>query len=384
MKMMRRPGDQAKLLFLYLLRSSAALASGSAKDSVAVLKSVHQQQQQHQQTLVDAMGGYICLRVARRTDVPSIQRCNLATLPENYNSNFYTNHMRQWPELALVAEHVPEGCEDAQQRQLLSGRKLLGNAKVTPNSNTSFATGYNPNGRTSQIIGYVLGKVEEIPVRRAPLSNRNKLRLPSKVIEDSDLLSSVNSNLKNTERLGHVTSIAILDGYRRRGIAGELMDQLHHEMKHRYKADAIDLHVRCSNEAARVLYRCNMGYKVEDVIPKYYLDPAEDAFLMRKDMNEEVKNLILDDVSDGSQEPISTDAENSGIAAASANVFMRNFRFPKIRTTQTRLNSSNVNGASSKLELPRVILNLDKVKDEEEGMDDLESLPTAVSATSSL
>ncbi|KAL7452296.1 hypothetical protein ACHAWC_004027 [Mediolabrus comicus] len=52
-------------------------------------------------------GGYICFRLARKSDVPQIQNCNLATLPENYNSNFYINHMRKWPNLALVAEHIP-------------------------------------------------------------------------------------------------------------------------------------------------------------------------------------------------------------------------------------------------------------------------------------
>ena len=38
-------------------------------------------------------GGHISLRLARRSDVPSIQRCNLETLPENYSAAFYVNHM---------------------------------------------------------------------------------------------------------------------------------------------------------------------------------------------------------------------------------------------------------------------------------------------------
>ncbi|EED89265.1 predicted protein, partial [Thalassiosira pseudonana CCMP1335] len=48
----------------------------------------------------------ITFRLARKSDIPQIQKVNLATLPENYNNNFYINHMREWPELCLVAEHI--------------------------------------------------------------------------------------------------------------------------------------------------------------------------------------------------------------------------------------------------------------------------------------
>ena len=113
---MRRPADQAKLLFLALLRSSAALATrqegatatkltaASATRTAGVSQPPPASADRLPSTVLD---GHIALRVARRSDVPHIQQCNLATLPENYSATFYHNHMRQWPDLALVAEHVP-------------------------------------------------------------------------------------------------------------------------------------------------------------------------------------------------------------------------------------------------------------------------------------
>jgi len=125
--MLRRPVDQAKLLFLYFLKSSAAFASEPAK--TGILKASQQQTQNLvpaslQRMELESMGGHISLRIARRADIPLIQRCNLATLPENYNENFYVNHLRNWPELALVANIFQRNMCIFQKR-ILRGRKSL-------------------------------------------------------------------------------------------------------------------------------------------------------------------------------------------------------------------------------------------------------------------
>lgn len=395
-KMMRRPVDQAKLLFLYFLRSSAAFASEPSKHAASSVLKASQQSQQ-QQSLVEAMGGYISLRVARRADVPSIQRCNLATLPENYNSNFYANHMRQWPELALVAEHVPAGCDtlhssSSSSRQARSGRSLLGtlsggSARISSNpSSSSLLGGYDGTGTTSttantcQIIGYVLGKVEEIPVRRTPLSTNNNnnngnggLRSPSKVQDDDSGFPVYNNDRRPprlTERLGHVTSLAILDDYRRKGLAGQLMDQLHHEMKHRYNADAVGLHVRVSNEAATQLYATSMGYTVADVIPSYYQD-GEDAYLMRKQVGDGRDDTsLLEDELEELQ-------DSMGGASSKSSKFVRGFRFPKLGSSRSRR-------VDSGLLLPRTILEFNPNTMFEEEAKEIAPIPTAVSATASL
>ncbi|GMH76239.1 hypothetical protein TL16_g07010, partial [Triparma laevis f. inornata] len=46
------------------------------------------------------------LRLAKASDITSIQKCNLATLPENYQSAFYASHLKSWPSLALVANSL--------------------------------------------------------------------------------------------------------------------------------------------------------------------------------------------------------------------------------------------------------------------------------------
>lgn len=135
---------------------------------------------------------------------------------------------------------------------------------------------YDPNKAQTEIIGYVLGKVEETAVT-----------LPaSRVGESEDIFgqgdgSSYFSSKRNTEMMGHVTSLAVLPTYRRRGLAAKLMKQLHYHMDVGHSADGVGLHVRVSNVAARRLYCEGMGYGVVDVIRGYYQD-GEDAFFMRK------------------------------------------------------------------------------------------------------
>jgi ribosomal protein S18 acetylase RimI-like enzyme len=171
-RIMKRPADQAKLLFFYLLRSSAAALATSSNEAE-----------------------HICLRLARRTDVPALQRCNLATLPENYNTEFYSQHLRTWPDLALVAEHI------------VPGQK---------NVHLSFP-GSQPE---PNIVGYVLGKVED---RYIPYDPRTEPPLDGSVKTFKDLAG----NTLKLEPTGHVTSLAVLHDYRRRGLAAALMNQLH-------------------------------------------------------------------------------------------------------------------------------------------------------------
>mmetsp|Transcript_28395 Transcript_28395/g.35117 ORF Transcript_28395/g.35117 Transcript_28395/m.35117 type:complete len:424 (-) Transcript_28395:244-1515(-) len=312
---MMRPSDQAKLLFLYLLRSSSALASPrvSTTTSVSTLTSttttttvgLNSHGHVPSTTAVSAttrstpssraalssplhdLRGYISLRVATRSDVPSIQKCNVATLPENYSSNFYVNHLRSFPDLALVAEHVPPPSSSSSS---LSDTEL--GYRRNPFEN------YNPNQRGGQkpnIIGYVLGKIEDpqnaSPDYFPPPPERSRISLLSSTSTgDDDLdeyLSRTNQQQQQTERnikIGHVTSLAVTKPYRRNGIAALLMRQLHYHMKYGHSASYVGLHVRVSNIAARRLYCEGMGYGVADVIRGYYQD-GEDAFFMKKDLS---------------------------------------------------------------------------------------------------
>jgi len=275
---MIRPYDQAKLLFLCFLRSSAALAtsesllsksfgthlsstalpSATSNTPTPTSSSVSASTSDSQSSPI--LDGHISLRIASRSDVPSIQRCNLATLPENYSPDFYANHMRRWPDLALVAEHFPSSATNSVRD---------GGNRKRRNMIGSYDAGKEE--RPGKIVGYVLGKVEECNSSSlAPLSLKGDV----KASKENLVYAS-----------GHVTSLAILPPYRRRGISKTLMRQLHHHMRTRYNAKDVGLHVRVSNLAARRLYCEGMGYNVFDVIRGYYQD-GEDAFFMQKSLIE--------------------------------------------------------------------------------------------------
>ena len=255
---MGRSSDQAKLLLFGLLRTVSALAS--TQHRVAPVCSQAIADASFQQNQPD-----LTLRLAHRTDVPSIQRCNLATLPENYNQQFYSNHLRQWPELAIVVECAPEQNDD----QASSGDQLDGQGRLLlkPDSHYSFSP--FPNGKKeSNIVAYVIGKVEEHVEESIDESQ-----------EWGPAPGFIPPGFKS-ERLGHVTSLAVLEPYRRRGLANALMEQLHYHMESYYGVKWVGLHVRHSNTPAVNLYR-GYGYSASELIPAYYQD-GEDAFLMKK------------------------------------------------------------------------------------------------------
>jgi len=259
--------------------------------------------------------GHIAIRLARRTDVPQIQNCNLATLPENYNANFYVNHMRTWPELTLVAEHIPDGCSMVSEEdtvRVVGGRSGRDDNEITPLGDcirgmdrsklNRRGTNGSKNKPRKEIVGYILGKVEERPINPPP----RQIFPPSRVVplydaedaynDEDTLLQYMNGNsngsrlpssrqqqpLPPKEKIGHVTSLAVHSHARRLGIASSLIHQLHFHLQECYNANSIGLHVRMSNKAAVGLY-IEDGYDVADIIPLYYGD-GEDAYFMRKDL----------------------------------------------------------------------------------------------------
>ena len=164
--------------------------------------------------------GDVLVRRARNDDIPRIQRCNRASLPENYNDGFYARHIADWGHLAYVAECV----DDA-----------------------------------DDLAGYVLGRVNE---------------------RGSELPAPTSAASRTRPVDGHVTSLAVHAKHRRRGVARALMRQVHKNMA--LEVDCAKLHVRCSNAQALQLY-AGLGYDVVDVVQSYYHD-GEAAYLMQADV----------------------------------------------------------------------------------------------------
>ncbi|PVF99990.1 putative N-terminal acetyltransferase complex subunit ARD1 [Serendipita vermifera] len=84
---------------------------------------------------------------------------------------------------------------------------------------------------------------------------------------------------------GHVTSISVLRGYRRLGVAKRLMELSQRAMSEVYRAEYVSLHVRKSNRAAISLYKDTLGFSVHQIEKGYYAD-GEDAFAMRLEFPE--------------------------------------------------------------------------------------------------
>jgi [ribosomal protein S18]-alanine N-acetyltransferase len=74
---------------------------------------------------------------------------------------------------------------------------------------------------------------------------------------------------------GHITNMAVIPEYRRKGIASKLLNHVFPKAKNFY------LEVRLSNTAAQNLY-LQHGFQIVGRRKKYYSDNLEDALIMRK------------------------------------------------------------------------------------------------------
>lgn len=79
----------------------------------------------------------------------------------------------------------------------------------------------------------------------------------------------------------HVTNIAVLAAYRRRGLGEKLVRALIEQAKQR-GAVSMTLEVRVSNMAAQTLYR-KLGFEKKGIRRQYYSDTREDALIMWAD-----------------------------------------------------------------------------------------------------
>lgn len=79
-------------------------------------------------------------------------------------------------------------------------------------------------------------------------------------------------------RIGHIMNVAVAEEWRRRGLAGRLLDELENRFRERH-ASAAYLEVRASNTPAQRLYR-KRGYAEVRSLPGYYRD--EDGLAMEK------------------------------------------------------------------------------------------------------
>ena len=201
-----RGAGQQQLLFLYMLRASA----------------------------VNQQNAAVSVRLARREDIPGIQSCNLKTLPENYATQFYVQHLHTWPQLAIVAEATisslgdvgggnERGIDELPYGTLEHDASAHDHQKMKNNNNhdnnhekrlakmgfrgrvgrgAAMALEHATGFPQKKVVGYVLGRMDTTPGATRPT------------------------------RAGHITSLAVLPSFRRRGIAQDLMKMVHDEVGH--------------------------------------------------------------------------------------------------------------------------------------------------------
>ncbi len=177
----------------------------------------------------------IVVRRARERDISDVMQINMESLPENYWYGFYKYILDNWGEAFLVAE----------------------------------AGGL--------VVGYAMSRVE---YTRDPVLIGLKTELEGERSVLAKILDAMRSHLREERPVGHLVSIAVKPGYRRRGIGSMLLGETLRVMKNVYSVDAIYLEVRVSNIPAISLYE-KYGFKKARRIRGYYRD-GEDAFVMVK------------------------------------------------------------------------------------------------------
>ena len=81
---------------------------------------------------------------------------------------------------------------------------------------------------------------------------------------------------------GDITNVAVLSQYRRKGIAGKLIEKVINYAKEN-EINCINLEVRPSNSSAIKLYE-KYGFDELGKRKNFYSKPTEDALIMRKDI----------------------------------------------------------------------------------------------------
>ncbi|EAY06947.1 acetyltransferase, GNAT family protein [Trichomonas vaginalis G3] len=104
----------------------------------------------------------------------------------------------------------------------------------------------------NHILGYVLSKMDDDSRRKNPNEPLHAL----------------------------MTSVAVYNGYRKLGLAKQLMLSSQRENQLCYKAEYVLLHVRETNRAGHLLYENSLGYVKNQVCKEYYVD-GEDAWSMK-------------------------------------------------------------------------------------------------------
>ncbi len=102
------------------------------------------------------------------------------------------------------------------------------------------------------------------------------------LVEERDGVAVAYVGSQSSPPEADVMNVAVSPDYRRQGIGESLMIALGEALASK-GIETLTLEVRASNEAAISLYT-RLGYEQVGRRPNYYMDPREDALIMRKEL----------------------------------------------------------------------------------------------------
>ncbi len=177
------------------------------------------------------------IRKVAEDELDQVIEINEHSLPEHYWYGFYKYILDEWGDVFLVAEV------------------------------------------NNKIVGYIMNRIEETS-DKVLMGLENELENQTKPHEGGPLDRL--RRIFDVERatVGHVVSIAVLEGYRRMGIGSALLREAIGLMLNHYDVNSIYLEVRVSNNPAIRLYE-KFGFVKARIIRGYYRD-GEDAYVMVK------------------------------------------------------------------------------------------------------
>lgn len=97
-----------------------------------------------------------------------------------------------------------------------------------------------------------------------------------------ELIGYIGCWFKNNANEVHIVNLAVKRDKRRQGIGSYLIKEVV-DMANNLEAESVTLEVRVTNKAAINLYK-ELGFQADGLTPNYYMDNAEDALLMKKEL----------------------------------------------------------------------------------------------------
>lgn len=104
------------------------------------------------------------------------------------------------------------------------------------------------------------------------------------LVEERDGVAVAYVGSQSSPPEADVMNVAVSPDFRRQGIGESLMIALGEALAQK-GIETLTLEVRASNEAAISLYT-HLGYEQVGRRPNYYVDPREDALIMRKELRD--------------------------------------------------------------------------------------------------